>query len=255
MNSDSKDSVILYSKSIDVYNNILNPIYNPVVINSGSMNTSLVEGKRDYLTVYIGGTQMVGESSSADSKILSPDLRQSIENQFNEPVTDFTWSGNNDKSARMVAAEDLNTIIANHQFAEGEKLNIVAHSHGGNVVKEFTQLYDGEQKIDNLVFLGTPHRDDYQLDYSDLSPNSNRINLYDRGDMVQVSGGGLNQFPADRTIDNFNNISIYQTKPVYVDSYIRGPRIEQQHIGPVESHKNLDSTNVWNQYVKPQINK
>jgi len=45
-------------------------------------------------------------------------------------------------------AAELLKLVENHQFAEREKLNIISHSHGGNVVKEFTQNYKGEKKID-----------------------------------------------------------------------------------------------------------
>jgi hypothetical protein len=72
--------------------------------------------------------------------------------------------------------------------------------------------------------------------------------------MVQVFGGGLNQFTADRTIDGFNNVSIYQTKPVYVDTPLLGPRIEQQHIGPTASHSGLHTTPVWNANISPILN-
>ena len=36
-------------------------------------------------------------------------------------------------SSRAAAAKQLESLIHDHQFAEGEKLNIVTHSHGGNV--------------------------------------------------------------------------------------------------------------------------
>jgi hypothetical protein len=87
---------------------------------------------------------------------------------------------------RLAAAKALVEYYENYQFTEGEEFNFIVHSHGGNVLKEFTQLWHG-RPIDNIVFLGTPHRDDYFLNYSKLAPNANLINVYDRGDWVQTT--------------------------------------------------------------------
>lgn len=61
----------------------------------------------------------------------------------------------NSPEARAAAAKQLETLIHDHKFADGEKLNIVAHSHGGNVVAEATQEGIGHN-IDHVVTLGTP---------------------------------------------------------------------------------------------------
>jgi pimeloyl-ACP methyl ester carboxylesterase len=57
-------------------------------------------------------------------------------------------------------------MIDNHDFAGGDQLNIVGHSHGGNIGILVIQMTN--RKIDNLVTLGTPMRSDYQ-------PNSETI--------------------------------------------------------------------------------
>ena len=84
--------------------------------------------------------------------------------------------------------------------------------------------------------------------------------------MVQIGGHSDGWLPfavisapfqlpyAQREINNFTNIPIYQTTPVYVDSPILGPRIEQQHIGPLQSHYNLDSQSVWDKNIKSETN-
>ena len=149
----------------------------------GSGMASKVQNRdKDYLTVFVHGTGSSPED--ADKNFI-----KSVGDTFNEKVEQLRWSGGNTKEARTEGAEGLAKMVENHKFKEGEKLNIVGHSHGGNVMKEFTQMYDGEKKVDNMVFLGTPHRKDYSLDYSDLSPNANKVNLYDKGDMVQVFAG------------------------------------------------------------------
>src|SRR6266567_8697365 len=74
--------------------------------------------------------------------------------------------------------------IDNYEFADGEPLNIVAHSHGGNVVKIATYFLN--RNIDNLVNLGTPEN----FDLPDI--NSRAVNNYcsvsSVTDLIQVSG-------------------------------------------------------------------
>lgn len=94
-------------------------------------------------------------------KEAEPEFIEALEETFGEEVRQLEWSGKNTKAARSEAAQKLKADIENHEFKEGEGIHIITHSHGGNVFKEFTQIYDGERKIDSSVFLGTPHRDDY----------------------------------------------------------------------------------------------
>jgi hypothetical protein len=65
-------------------------------------------------------------------------------------------------------------------------LNIVAHSHGGNVVKDYTQL-PGVPKIDTLVNLGTPQRNEHIID---LEQVGNYFNVYSIYDGVQDNFAG-----------------------------------------------------------------
>ena len=101
----------------------------------------------------------------------------------------------------------------------GEKINIVAHSHGGNVVKKLTELAgEGKvslpQNIDTAVNLGTPQRSDYKFDRSQVE---NVINIYTKEDVIQRLGGKLlgtgGQFDqqADVNIDATQSLSLYNS--------------------------------------------
>ena len=87
-------------------------------------------------------------------------------------------------------------FLSNYEFAENEPLNIVGHSHAGNVIKEFSNIYALPQEItnfnnltganignmpympnlvnfktiDNVVFSGTPHRSDYNFNFNVMTP-------------------------------------------------------------------------------------
>jgi hypothetical protein len=103
---------------------------------------------------------------------------------FGEQAVAFRWSGGNSHAARLEAAQRLFAFIATH-LKPGEKLNIVAHSHGGNVVKLYTQM-SGSEIIDTLVTLGTPQRDDYLINAEKVEAY---INAYSTNDGVQTKGG------------------------------------------------------------------
>ena len=97
----------------------------------------------------------------------------------------------NTKEARLKAANDLVSIIQNHKFGEGEKLNIVAHSHGGNVAFKASEMMAKEgapgRIIDVLVTLGTPIRPDYRPAEGQVET---LINVFSTKDKVQTKGGG-----------------------------------------------------------------
>lgn len=138
------------------------------------------------LTVIVPGT--FNDSTDTNPKDWSPTGKASsfinnVSRTFGETAQIFKWSGNNNVDARKSAASGLAEMINNHQFTEGEQLNIVGHSHGGNVGILAGQLID--RKVDNLVTLGTPVRTVYQPNSGNVS---NHINVYSRFDGVQKLG-------------------------------------------------------------------
>jgi hypothetical protein len=217
-------------------------------------------GEIEPLTIFVHGTY--SNSKSADK-----DFIKAVGDTYNEDVVLFDWSGKNgidgngegsaenSKDARTGGAQQLNEMIENYQFADGEQLNIVAHSHGGNVVKEFTQIYDGEKKIDNATFLGTPVRDDYRLNQNAFSDDAQINNVYDSSDVVQRvggidTGGNNGSFGlAEQTIDTIqysqvNNIRVETPNPGTTLNPISVSNVYEQTVG---DHTNMDSKEVWEQ--------
>ncbi len=96
------------------------------------------------------------------------------------------WSGKDQDSARQAAAQAITDIINTHDFQEGEPLNLVGHSHGGNIANIVSQMTD--RKIDSLVTLGTPVRSDYAPKYENIE---NHYNAYSSLDAIQRMGGGV----------------------------------------------------------------
>ncbi len=202
------------------------------------------------LTAFVHGTNSSPEESD-------PEFIEAVGDTFGEKVEQPKWSSGNSKSARTDGANTLLDLVENHEFAPGEKLNIIDHSHAGNVTKEFTQIYDGKKKIDTLVFLGTPHRNDYQLDFSDLDKNAHLINVYDKGDwLIQpILGAGLSGSLASQRLEGAVNIPIKQTDTFTYWNWQTGQIITTNpSVGWLDSHTNLDSAPVWNSYVRPNLN-
>lgn len=121
----------------------------------------------------------------------------------------FKWSGGNSDKDRQAAAKALAAYIKDYKFADGEKLNIVAHSHGGNVA--FAASGQINHKIDTMVTLGTPIRGDYQPSLGNIG---RLLNVYSNNDNIQTHGGccttrGMfwgagEEGPAGRTLSGSN---------------------------------------------------
>jgi pimeloyl-ACP methyl ester carboxylesterase len=151
----------------------------------------------------------------------------------------------NSKQARSAAAKQLEEIVKNHEFAPGEKLNIVAHSHGGNVAMQATQ--EGlAHKVDNLVTLGTPIRPDYNPNQEMIG---SQIQVYSNHDEIQPHGGPgpavlgplaalTNEMgPAKRTLD------LAGVKNLDASEHANG-------------HSDLwQNTSTWTKVVAPEIKK
>jgi len=67
------------------------------------------------------------------------------------------WSGGNSDVERLAGAQMLRETIAAYPFAPGEKLNVIAHSHGGNVALAASHL-GLAHRIDTLITLNKPTR-------------------------------------------------------------------------------------------------
>jgi RHS repeat-associated protein len=151
------------------------------------------------LTLIIGG---FGDGNPGWGQIGTP-FNTAVSKYFGEQATVWTWSGcDGNFIAEIIgfcyegAGQALAKFIAGYHFAPGEKLNIVAHSQGGNVVKAYTNV-DGAHIIDTLITLGTPQRSDFTID-----PNEVRhyFNVYSANDWVQPLGGPLERIVTVATL-------------------------------------------------------
>ncbi|MFC1659686.1 hypothetical protein ACFL0U_03915, partial [Pseudomonadota bacterium] len=196
--------------------------------NSNAMSTLInntisannVKNESD-LTIYIEGTDLSGSRTIENSQEHGQKMADLAAETFGDEGNGeyFYWNGGNTQEDRAEATYDLLNLVNNYDFKEDEPLNLVAHSHGGNVVKEFTNLYDlarevmtissttnvdiGNQsysndavnykQVDKVLLEGTPHRDDHTFNFNVMASNGTVYNFYDTGDwLVQDMAGGIN---------------------------------------------------------------
>ena len=158
------------------------------------------------LTIIVPGTY------SGDANWAQPGaaFNAAVSRTFGEAAVVLPWSHGNTESARSAGATALREFVQQHTFAPGVKLNIVAHSHGGNVTMEAMSNGGLGRRVDTLVTLGTPIRQDYAV-----VPNPNvvgtNVNVYSQLDGVQGKGGetlGLEVGSAGRTRPGAQNIEV-----------------------------------------------
>lgn len=145
------------------------------------MNATDADG---LLTIFVPGTSLL-PWGRANGTYAAPDtpFNAAMANYFGEDVYVLEWRGQTYE--RESAMQSLLNAVRSHDFAEGERLNIVAHSHGGNIVKDYT-WQEGARKIDTLITLGTPQRWDYRIKGSMVGTY---LNVYSKYDTIQKFGG------------------------------------------------------------------
>jgi pimeloyl-ACP methyl ester carboxylesterase len=146
------------------------------------------------LTVIVHGTFAAGEKWWRDPAGISGKYNPN-ENLWNylqaQGVSDlagygreFAWSGGHTTSDRWDGARDF----LRWWFTHGTpRLDVVAHSHGGNVVM-LAQMLEPKLKVETLVMLGTPASFEY---VPRLRQVGKLHNLYSRHDGVQVFGAWI----------------------------------------------------------------
>jgi hypothetical protein len=130
------------------------------------------------VTIVLNGTW----AENADWAQPNSRFMQAVGKTFGETPDYVSWNGGNNGDARTAGAEKLAAFINSPgvigRLIGGEKLNIVAHSHGGNVIKEYSNS-DFARKIDTVVNLGTPQRSDYSMNMSKVGQYINGYSMFD----------------------------------------------------------------------------
>jgi hypothetical protein len=116
-------------------------------------------------------------------------LNLHIEGEF------FSWSGDNDTKERNKAAERLlNLFLRVYKFWENKEvhLHLIGHSHGGNVINQFTELIATDKdfpkhwQVKSITYLSTPFfQKKHQLNHTKLHKACKIINVHNEYDLTQ----------------------------------------------------------------------
>lgn len=123
-------------------------------------------------------------------KALKPQfLNLHIEGSF------FSWSGDNDTKERNLAATRLlDLFLRVYKFWKNQEvhLHLIGHSHGGNVINQFTELiatdpkFPKAWKVKSITYLSTPFfQHKHQLNHSKLHKQCQIINVHNEYDLTQ----------------------------------------------------------------------
>lgn len=185
------------------------------------------------LTIVVPGTFARGNADFRPGGVFFQAVAQSVHDRA---VTSLQWSGGDSHRERLEGAKALVQYIKDYKFAPGEKLNIIAHSHGGNLAIAAINLGLG-RPVDNLVTLGTPSRDGYRLE--EPSDVRNWVNVFNSYDQVQIRGGGDFNSPFE-----FGGAARTHPYAHNVDWDV--------DFGPFGSHEALHSPSAWD-FVLPRL--
>lgn len=118
---------------------------------------------------------------------------------------DFSWSGDNSKTEREKAGNALRELLyarkktSTHEAAyykgwvnRAVSIHLIGHSHGGNVINEFTKAikqhgdFPRLWKIKSITYLSTPFFTKmHQADTSHFHPQCRIVNVFNRYDLTQ----------------------------------------------------------------------
>lgn len=138
--------------------------------------------------------------------------------------TFFSWSGDNNTDERKVAADRLLDLFIRVYSGFKNKevhLHLIGHSHGGNVINQFTELISTDKrfphlwKIKSITYLSTPFfQKKHQLNHAKLHKECKIINVHNEYDITQ-------RFVADFTLIN---LEVF-LKDFHSESFKRGLEI------------------------------
>lgn len=153
---------------------------------AGDSQTASSETYHGTLTLLIPGTKWEGSGGWGCDNPLFAYGNGSLAQDCRHASTQLLeWSGGNSDRSRLHAAQKLRETIAVHRFSTGDRLNVLAHSHGGNVALAASRL-GLAHPIDNLVTLNKPTL--LGVAYRPGKNIGNFLNISARGDWTQWLG-------------------------------------------------------------------
>jgi hypothetical protein len=213
-------------------------------------------GLEDWLII-VPGTRIPergGPGAPDWARAGSADVRamQSTFRTDDKHTSTLEWTQGNSREARSVAAETLRSRISSIRNEDSNaNITVVGHSHGGNAAIEAS---NGQNtKIDHLVTLGTPVRDDYRLNSRNIGQHTN---IYDTKDTIQSEMGGYTKGKEFANPLTRNKVEIGHREWGAAGRRFPGAANAAIDTGANrgwEAHIKLHDVKVWRQQIDPVI--
>ncbi len=204
-------------------------------------------------------------------------LNLHIEGEF------FSWSGDNDTKERNLASERLlDVMLRTYRFWRNQEvhLHLIGHSHGGNVINQFSELITSKEmigksailkknkftefpkpwKIKSITYLSTPFfQKKHQLNHGKLHPNCKIINVHNEYDLTQQLIADFSLLNMEGLLKSFqmekfeNGINILKAvKADVITSYLKGWYSEKKAIAAWKemSHAFLGINLIISEFIK-----
>ena len=129
--------------------------------------------------------------------------------------TFFSWSGDNDTSERNKAAErllDLFLRVYSNWTKKEVHLHLIGHSHGGNVMNQFTETIAKDKNfpelwsIKSLTYLSTPFfQEKHQIVHDKIHPDCRVMNVHNEYDITQRFVADFSLYNLETILSTFNS--------------------------------------------------
>jgi len=161
--------------------------------------------------------------------------------------TFFSWSGDNDTEERNKAAKrllDLFLRVYKNWTKKEVHLHLIGHSHGGNVMNQFTETIAKDKKfpelwsIKSLTYLSTPFfQEKHQIVHDKIHPDCRVMNVHNEYDITQRFVADFSLFNLETILSTLNSDNI--TKAVERINLVLSSNIFAQMF---EIFSNIDNT-------------
>lgn len=215
----------------------------PAATTSGHRDSTNSQARQQHV-LFVHGTY----SETAEERWAAPGQpfpEAMLEHFGTESYDAFGWSGGATEAARQTAAEALLEKIRETKASMPDHdINVVAHSHGGNVLARTLKMMDGDESIASAMLLGTPQfRKQGPLGGNPRNTMWNAdaqnhvrgdiYNIYSRHDYIQTKGAGAR-----------NRTNWSATTGEGFNSFVHSGRTVFPEDGNESRVKNINATNV-----------
>ncbi|GHC50184.1 hypothetical protein [Ulvibacter litoralis] len=167
----------------------------------------------------------------------------------------FSWTGDNNNENRTKGGEGLLDLFLRYYkgwLDEEVYLHLIGHSHGGNVINEFTNIIASDPNFPKkwqcrtITYLSTPFfKEQHQLNHTKLHSNCKIINVHNEYDITQRFVADFSLKNLEVLIANFNKEDFEAAKARIKETDFKA----FEHISDIVMNNHTEGPFLWGQTV------